>query len=35
MSYPRPTWSWPMRIIFSTLCLAAFLLYAYVMLSFA
>jgi hypothetical protein len=32
MSHPRPPWSWPMRIIFATLCLTAFVLFAWVML---
>ena len=27
----RPPWSWPMRIIFGTLCLIALVLYLYVM----
>jgi hypothetical protein len=29
---PRPPWSWPMRILMTTLCLIAFVLFAYVML---
>jgi hypothetical protein len=33
VSHPRPPWSWPMRITFSVLCLAAFVLFAYVMLT--